>query len=47
MAEKNLRIVDHEGLPSYRGRVEFRNHGLWGTACATRTDNSAARVICK
>lgn len=25
MAEKHMRLIDYEGLPSYKGRVEFRN----------------------
>jgi len=25
MAETNMRIIDFEGNPAYRGRVEFRN----------------------
>jgi len=47
MAESNIRIIDNEGNPSFRGRVEFRNQGIWGTCCSKNTVNSAARVICK
>jgi len=25
MAEQHMRLVDYEGLPSYKGRIEFRN----------------------
>lgn len=27
MAELNMRIVDGDGLPSFKGRLEFRNQG--------------------
>jgi len=33
-------------LDSY-GRLEFRNNGLWGTACGEGMNNYAARTICR
>lgn len=47
MIAKDVRIIDNEGKTSYRGRVELRNEGIWGTICAQGLDNSAAKVICR
>ncbi len=43
MADSDVRIVDSEGNPSYRGRVEFRLDGRWGSVCAQGVSQSAAR----
>jgi len=47
MIAKDVRIIDYDGKTSYRGRVEVRNEGIWGTICAQGLDNSAAKIICK
>ncbi len=47
MIAKDVRILDSEGKTSYRGRLEVRNDGVWGTVCAASLDNSAAKVVCK
>lgn len=47
MAEKNFRILDFKGMPSYKGRLEFRVNGMWGTVCSTGTEAKIANVICR
>lgn len=47
MAEKNMRIIDFEGLPAPGGRVEFRNAGMWGSACAKNCNAESTRAICR
>ncbi len=47
MIAKDVRIIDYDGKTSYRGRVEVRNEGTWGTICAQGLDNNAAKIICK
>ena len=47
MIAKDVRIIDNDGKTSYRGRVEIRNEGIWGTICAQGLDDSAAKIICK
>jgi len=42
-----LRIVSSTGEMAYEGRVEFRNNGLWGSACGVGMNGYAARVICR
>lgn len=46
MINKDVRILDYNGNPSYKGRVELRNNGVWGTICNQQLDQSAAKVIC-
>ncbi|XP_062257889.1 macrophage receptor MARCO [Platichthys flesus] len=41
--ELNVRLVPGR----YRGRVEVRNNGLWGTVCDDSFDAVDGRVICK
>jgi len=47
MSEKNVRIVDFKGQPSFKGRVEFRVNGNWGTLCSASTEPKMATVLCK
>lgn len=42
-AKSDIRIIDHEGLPSYQGRVEFRVSGKWGTVDSQGTNAAFAR----
>lgn len=43
----DVRIIDADGNPTFKGRLEVRNQGVWGTVCAAGLDNSAAKKICK
>jgi len=43
----DIRILNYKGEMSNEGRVEFRNNGQWGTACAKNMNGYAARVICR
>jgi hypothetical protein len=47
MIANDVRIIDSEGRTTYRGRLEIRSQGVWGTICAASLDNSAAKIICK
>jgi Scavenger receptor cysteine-rich domain/LCCL domain len=47
MIYKDVRIVDSNGLLNFKGRLEMRNEGIWGTICARFLDDKAAKVICK
>ncbi len=47
MAEKDLRILNYQGMPSHQGRVEFRLDGIWGSVCSKGVSPSVARLICK
>ena len=47
MADLDLRILNHKGEPSYKGRVEFRLDGQWGTLCGIGMTSAAARRICR
>lgn len=47
MIKNDVRILDYDGKTSYKGRVEIRSEGIWGTICAVGLDNSAAKIICK
>lgn len=33
MCDLDMRIIDHQGVPTHMGRVEFRLDGVWGTLC--------------
>ncbi len=47
MISNDVRILDSEGKTTFKGRVEFRSQGIWGTICAASLDDSAAKKICK
>lgn len=47
MAEKDIRIINNEGHPSYTGRVEIRQNGKWGSISAKGVTASTARMICR
>ena len=47
MISQDVRILDSEGKSSFKGRVDIRYQGMWGTVCAVGLDDSAARIICK
>jgi len=47
MVAQDVRILDPEGKTSFKGRLDIRYQGIWGTVCAVGLDNSAARTICK
>ena len=47
MIEHDVRILDSEGKSSYKGRIDIRYQGVWGTVCAVKLENSAAQLICK
>lgn len=47
LINKDVRILDFNGNPSYKGRVEIRNDGVWGTICNQNLDQKSAQVICK
>ena len=47
MISMDVRILDSDGKSSYKGRLEIRNDGVWGTICAKDLDNSSAMIICK
>ena len=40
----DVRLVDGDG--SYRGRLEIRHTGEWGTVCNKNFNNGAASVVC-
>ena len=46
-AEKDVRILNSEGIPAPAGRVEFRLDGRWGSICSRGMTASAARTICR
>ena len=41
----DVRLVDGDG--SYRGRLEIKNTGEWGTVCNRNFNNAAANVVCR
>jgi len=47
MIAKDVRILDSDGKSTFRGRLEIRNEGIWGTVCAKGLSDKAALVICK
>ena len=47
MIARDVRILDSNGKPSFKGRLELRNEGKWGTICANNLVNTAAIIICK
>ena len=47
MISGNVRILDSNGKLSFKGRVEIKSNGVWGTICATGLMPSAAKLICK
>jgi len=47
MAESDIRVVNSIGQLDSFGRLEFRNNGLWGTACAAGMNNYGARTLCR
>jgi hypothetical protein len=46
MISNDVRIIDSEGKTTYKGRIEVRNQGVWGTVCAAGLEHSAAKKIC-
>ena len=42
---QNIRLKD--GDASYRGRLEIKYNGEWGTVCNKNFNNLAAAIICK
>ena len=46
LVEKDLRILNAEGLLSNAGRIEVRLGGIWGTICTMANDASSAVKIC-
>lgn len=47
MAELNMRIISFDGLPHYRGRLEFRQQGVWGSVCSNGCNGNTARAACR
>ena len=47
MIAKDVRILDWDGKPTHKGRVDVRNEGVWGTICASGLNDSAAKIICE
>ena len=47
LAEKDLRLVTSDGYISYRGRLELRVNGEWGTVCEKGLTPSVAKVVCR
>lgn len=45
-SKSDLRILDHNGEPSYEGRVEFRVTGSWGSVSNEGTSQAFARQVC-
>ena len=41
----DVRLVDGDG--SYRGRLEIKYTGEWGTVCNKNFNNAAASVVCR
>jgi len=46
MAVKDIRIVDHNGFIAPKGRVEFRQNGVWGSVCNKNIQDSAVKMMC-
>jgi hypothetical protein len=47
LCASDIRIINSEGQLDSFGRLEFRNNGLWGSACGAGMNNYAARTICR
>jgi len=47
LVASDIRIVNGQGQLDSHGRLEFRNNGLWGSACGEGMNNYAARTICR
>jgi hypothetical protein len=47
MVESDIRIVDHEGYISNKGRLEIRIKSEWGSVSAKGMNSNAARLACK
>lgn len=47
MITQDIRIMSYDGKPTYKGRLEIRKNGEWGTICNLGMDQSAAKVVCK
>ena len=47
LSESDIRILNANGESSHAGRLEFRQNGIWGTACMKEMNDWAARVICR
>lgn len=45
--DRDIRIIDNEGMPSHRGRIELRLNGKWGTICAKGTTEKIGREVCR
>jgi hypothetical protein len=46
MAAKDIRILDFNGKSSWRGRVEMRLNGKWGSICKKQIEDSAGKMMC-
>ena len=46
-ADKDMRILDNEGQPNFKGRLELRVNGKWGTICAKGTSDKIGRGACR
>jgi hypothetical protein len=46
-AAKDLRILDNEGQLSFKGRLEVRVNGKWGTICSKGTSDKIGRESCR
>jgi hypothetical protein len=46
MAAKDIRILDFNGKSSWRGRVEMRLNGRWGSICKKQIEDSAGKMMC-
>jgi len=47
MAESMVRIVDWDGKPAAKGRLEIRSQGVWGSVCSKDCNSMATRNICR
>ena len=45
--EGSVRIVDQDGMESWRGRVEICHDDMWGTVCHDMWGNQSAMVVCR
>ena len=46
-ADKDMRILNNEGSPSFKGRLEVRVNGKWGTICSKGTTDKIGRGACR
>lgn len=47
MMRSDLRILNWKGEVDFKGRVEYRSNGIWGSICADGVTKSAVNVMCK